>query len=97
MGDTFSFAPILEELSIKVLPHETLYLDFFIPLYRIAVEVHGEQHFTYNAHFYSSKLDFLRQKRNDKRKRDWCELNGIELIELDYRKKKEWQTQLKNA
>ena len=70
---------ILEEFPI---PGERLFLDFFIPARKIAVEVHGKQHEKYNPFFHGQILEgrFERSKENDERKKQWCKLNGIELI-----------------
>ena len=35
---------------------------------------------------------FLQSKANDDLKREWCELNNIQLIVLPYDKKDDWRT-----
>ena len=61
-----------------------LYLDFFLPLRRIAVEVQGEQHYQQVKHFHPTRMDYLRARGRDVQKRQWCSLNGISLVELPY-------------
>lgn len=78
--DKFPLFPILEEWPI---PASRLEIDFFIPQLMIAIEVNGDQHKKYNKFFHASIADFKKQKNRDKRKRDWCELNGITLIDIN--------------
>lgn len=93
----------------EILPHSTLYeevtlptdpamfADFFVPDYRLIVEVHGEQHYSYNPFFHKSKMDFYKSKTRDKIKKEWCELNSITLIELPHNKEKEWKQTILNS
>jgi hypothetical protein len=76
---------LLEEVPIKVLSYHTLYLDFYIPLYKKAIEIHGEQHYRYIPHFHSNKLSFLKQQKNDRQKVEWCEINNIEIVILSHK------------
>jgi very-short-patch-repair endonuclease len=85
---------IIEEVPIKINRGTQLYLDFFIPLLPLAVEVHGEQHYTYVKHFHRSKLNFLKQKRNDSMKAEWCHLNSIRLVVLKWDEQHEWGTKI---
>ena len=71
--------PVLEEFTI---PDCKLSLDFFVPLFKIAFEYQGEQHFAFNSLFHFSKEDFIRQQKRDAEKRQWCDLNGIILVEI---------------
>ena len=68
---------ILEEFTI---PKSQLRLDFFLPKINIAVEVHGRQHFEFVKHFHGTRKKFAEAKLRDQLKKQWCELNGIELI-----------------
>jgi hypothetical protein len=72
-------ALILEEFPI---PEENLWLDFYMPHHNLAFEFHGEQHDQFNKFFHGDKDGFQRSKARDQRKRDWCILNGITLIEV---------------
>lgn len=75
--------PILEEVK---LPDEDLWLDFFLPRFKLAVEVQGRQHYEYVPHFHGEthKFGFIKSQKRDQLKRQWCELNNITLIELPY-------------
>ena len=75
----FPFHVILEEIAI---PRERLFIDFFIPTLRIAVEVHGVQHDKFVKHFHGSKAGFKASQERDSRKKEWCRVNNIELYEV---------------
>ena len=44
----FPTTPILEEVSIPIRRGTTQYFDFFINTNRLAIEVHGQQHYKFN-------------------------------------------------
>ena len=44
--------------------------------------------------FHKTKADFISQKKNDREKSEWCELNGIDLIVLRYDQKDSWEEQI---
>jgi|15BtaG_2_1085339.scaffolds.fasta_scaffold00003_137 hypothetical protein len=92
LNDYFSLEVIYEELGI---PGTLLTLDFFIPRYKVAVEVQGEQHYKFIGHFHKNKLEFYRAKKRDQDKRNWCEVNNFDLIEFPYNEdKNEWLTRI---
>jgi hypothetical protein len=73
---------ILEE---AVLPGTGgLTADFWLPLRKTIVEVHGEQHYKFIPFFHNTMLNFYHSKKNDKNKIEWCEKNNIYLIELPF-------------
>lgn len=79
---------ILEEVKLpgSTLPHRrsVLYLDFFIPVIKVGVEVHGRQHYEFTPFFHKNLKDYLLAMNRDDDKSEWCELNNIELIILKY-------------
>jgi hypothetical protein len=87
---------ILEEVPINPRKSETLYLDFYLPLIKKCIEVHGEQHYKFSPHFHNTKLAFLKGQKRDKDKKEWCEINGICHIELPYDKSDEWENRITN-
>jgi len=96
LKQTYPTTPILEEVSIPVRQFQTLYLDFYIPLHQMAIEVHGEQHFTYIRHFHGNYMGYLKQKTRDNNKIEWCKLNNINLVVLKYNEDKdEWLRKIK--
>lgn len=72
-------AVILEEFPV---PGERLWLDFFMPHHRLTFEYHGKQHDEFVKIFHGDKRGFEKSKERDSRKRSWCELNDINLIEV---------------
>lgn len=75
---------ILEEVPIPLRRSETLYLDFYIPLIKTAIEVHGEQHFKFVPFYHTSPMSFIKAQKKDNDKKEWCERNGIKHIILSY-------------
>src|SRR3990167_9072520 len=59
-----------------------LFADFLILSIRTMVEVQGEQHYKFNAHFFQNKMEFFKAQARDRDKKKWCEINNICLIEL---------------
>ena len=65
-----------------VIPETRLSLDFFMPHYNLAFEFQGEQHYKFNKFFHPEKSALNQQKERDVKKRQWCQLNNILLIEV---------------
>lgn len=70
-----------EEVQI---PGEWLFLDFFLPARKLAVEVQGRQHGCEIGFFHPTRLAFFESRARDNRKADWCELNGFRLVLLEH-------------
>jgi hypothetical protein len=95
--NAFPTLQILEEVPIPLRRSETLYLDFYLPLIKTCVEVHGEQHFKFVPFYHSTILNFLKAKKRDQEKIEWCEKNGIKHIILAYNESEtEWKDKLKH-
>ena len=99
LSDMFSGYTILEEVKLPgsrdPSKKSALFLDFFIPNLQLAVEVHGRQHYEFVKLFHKTKAGFLTSKRRDDIKEQWCELNDIELIVLNYEDKiEDWRKQI---
>lgn len=87
----------LEEVTVNLRRGQVVYLDFYLPLYKIAIECSGEQHYKYIPHFHGSPQGFAKAKQCDQMKKDWCELNDIKLIELPFNENKEqWRNRLRS-
>lgn len=102
LKETYHSYRILEEVklpgSTELHRKSVLYLDFYIPSIRLAVEVHGEQHYEYKPFFHKSKADFLKAKARDEDKIAWCELNDINIIILKYSESEdEWRERIKSV
>lgn len=92
----FPTMQILEEVPINIRKSETLYLDFYLPLTKKCIEVHGEQHYEFTPFYHPNRLSFLKAQKRDKEKKEWCEINGISYIELPYNKTEEWEKIIAN-
>jgi len=93
----FSTAQILEEVTIHPKRGLSLYLDFYLPLYKLCVEVQGEQHYVYNSHFFRTKQEWHVAIRKDGTKKQWCFDNGIEVIDFPYNEdQNEWTSRIQN-
>ena len=58
-------------------------IDFYNATRDVAVEVQGQQHRRYTSHFHNkNKANFLNQLRRDKDKLEFCDKNGIKLVEV---------------
>ena len=79
---------ILEEVKLpgSTLPYRksVLYLDFFIPVIKVGIEVHGQQHYEFVPFFHKTMVDYLLSMNRDDDKADWCEVNNINLIVLKH-------------
>lgn len=82
--ECFPTLQVLEEVPIQIRRSETLYLDFYLPLNKKCIEVHGEQHYTFSRFYHHTFLGFVRHKKRDQEKQEWCALNNIEYIELPF-------------
>lgn len=93
----FPTMQILEEVPVPLRKSETLYLDFYIPLLKMSVEVHGEQHYKFIPFYHNSRMSFLKSQKRDHDKQEWCEKNGIKYIVFGYMESPEvWEQRIMN-
>jgi len=91
----FPMVPVCEEV---LLPGSgNLEADFLIPKYKIIIEVHGQQHYKANKHFYKSMADFKKAQMRDIKKQRWCAINNIIYLELDDSKQDGWEQQIRRC
>lgn len=94
----FPTLQILEEVPISLRRSETLYLDFYLPLKRYCIEVHGEQHYKFVPFYHNNLLGFIKAKKRDEDKKEWCNINDIKYIELPHNETLEqWTERITNA
>jgi very-short-patch-repair endonuclease len=99
-AELFQGYTVLEEVKLPGSSQKlsVLYLDFLIPNCKIGIEVHGSQHFKYTPFFHKTKAGFLRAKKRDLDKIEWCRINEIELIALRYDDSYEhWKDQIERS
>lgn len=59
-------------------------VDFINFTKKIAIEVNGDQHNSFNKFFHNnSRLNYLNSIKRDYKKSEWLEKNDIQLIELE--------------
>lgn len=98
LSNKYPTLQILEEVSINLRKNETLYLDFYLPLKKMCIEVHGEQHYKFVGFYHSNMLSFLKAQKRDKEKQEWCELNGItHIVFPHFENEQQWLERLNNA
>jgi hypothetical protein len=86
---------ILEEVPI---PSLNLFCDFYLPLRKVMIECHGEQHFKFTPHFHGNKIGFIKSQQRDKMKSEWCKINNIKLVELSFDENdEEWRKAIEDA
>jgi hypothetical protein len=84
LKECFPTLQVLEEIPIQLRKSEYLVLDFYLPLNKKCIEVHGEQHYKFTRFYHKDMMGFIRHKKRDQEKKEWCELNGIMYVELPY-------------
>lgn len=95
LKELFPTQQILEEVWVPLRQKDYCYLDFYLPLIRMAVEVQGQQHYKFNSFFHENERDFLLQNKKDRDKKAWLKLNQITLVELPYNEKiEEWKNRI---
>ena len=58
--------------------------DFYLPEYNILIEYDGRQHYVYTNSGWNTEEDFLKRKRRDEYKNNWCKGKNIKLIRIPY-------------
>lgn len=97
INNLFPTLQILEEVAIPIRKSETLYMDFYLPLNKTCIEVHGEQHYKFVAHYHNNQMGFIKHKKRDRDKMEWCYINDIRYIELPYNETDtEWTNRINN-
>lgn len=93
--EIFPTLQVLEEVPIQIRRSEILYLDFYLPLNKICIEVHGEQHYKFVSHYHNNTMGFIKHKKRDRDKQEWCKINGIKYIEFPFNENsEEWRHRL---
>lgn len=90
LKELYGVIPIIEEFYIPGGDNK-LYLDFFLPTLKIAIECQGQQHYTYIKFFHKNVNKFNESQLRDQDKINWCELNEITLYQLPYNEVNRWK------
>jgi hypothetical protein len=84
LKEVFPFVRIDEEVSIKY-KNQQLYVDFYIPIYSIAIEVNGGQHYKFVKFYHQDADGYKNQVKRDKLKAEWADINSINLVSISYK------------
>jgi hypothetical protein len=60
-----------------------LKVDILNATKKIAVEVNGNQHTSFNKFFHKTRINFLQSLKRDHKKLEWLKTNDFELIEIE--------------
>lgn len=91
-GETI-ISTFLDRMSIKYKYNNSLKdcislsklrFDFYLPDYNTCIEYDGIQHFQPVSYF-GGDVEFEKIKIRDKIKDDWCKVNGIKLLRINYK------------
>ena len=96
LHEEFPLVPYMEEVPIMVTRGKWLYFDFYIPLFKTAIEVHGEQHYSYSSFFHKNIDSFIQYRKNDVLKVEFCAKNSIDILELKYDESDNWRSTIRS-
>lgn len=94
LKEIYPFDILIEEVYI---PKIKIYVDILLPSRKLAIEINGRQHYEYIPFFHKSKLDWLKAKQRDIKKKITLEENGIVLISLKYDETDQWKQQIQQS
>jgi hypothetical protein len=95
---TYPTLQILEEVPVPIKKNDQYYFDFYLPMTKKVIEIHGEQHYKFVAFYHTNMLGFIKSQKRDKEKIEWCELNGIKYLELPFNETPEqWTERIANG
>ena len=88
-------ATVLEEVP---LPGMNLTADFYLPMRKVVIECHGEQHYKFVPHFHGTRFGFAQSRQRDRKKKEWCALNNIRVAVLPFSETDdEWRNRIEEA
>ena len=67
--EVFPTMQSLEEVTIHIRKNQVAYLDFFVPMVKLCIEVHGEQHYKFTPFYHANILAFAKGKKRDQEKK----------------------------
>ncbi len=79
LKEVFPFVRIVEEHFV-VHNGQKLFVDFYLPSYLIAIEVHGRQHDEFVPHFHINAEGWRLHKKRDRLKEEWADVNDITYV-----------------
>lgn len=76
---TFPLLTIQKEYTI-IYNGQRLYVDFYLPSFLIAVEVHGRQHDHFVRYFHKNGYGWRGHQKRDGLKEEWADINNITYV-----------------
>ncbi len=83
---------IIPQKKIKIGFHKNLFIDYYIPVLKLAFEFDGRQHSEYVPYYHQDIAGFMRSKLCDEAKNKWCVDNGVDMIRVNYNEEVDAQT-----
>jgi very-short-patch-repair endonuclease len=83
LKDTFP-TYLLRKEKYVLYQNTQLFFDFYMPEFKLLIEVQGEQHYKFNKFFHKDVTDLNRQKYRDSLKTQWASENKQKLLILKY-------------
>lgn len=80
----FPHYKIIPQYAIKIKNH-TLFIDYYIPQLRLAIEYDGRQHQEFVQHYHHDQIGFKDSQYRDSLKNTWCTENNVWLIRVSHR------------
>lgn len=59
--------------------------DFYIPSKKLLIEYQGQQHYDKNSYYSKKNNNYIKIKKRDKIKKDFCKNNNFTLLEISYK------------
>ena len=82
LKELFPFAVVKKEHYVQY-KNQKLYVDFYMPAYLIAIEVHGKQHDEFVEYFHGSAHGWRMHKKRDRLKEEWADSNSITYVVMN--------------
>jgi len=61
-----------------------LFFDFYMPEFKLLIEVQGQQHYSFNKLYHFDITDFNKQQYRDSLKTQWASENNLKLLILKF-------------
>ena len=87
----YSCEQLIEEITIPLTKVRKVYGDIYITRLNKLIEVHGRQHYEHIPFYHKTIGEFKKAQHRDRQKKEWCEINDIQYVELPFDKIDKWE------
>lgn len=91
LREEFPHHRIFSQFTIKV-GRKSLFLDYYIPVMKLAFEYDGQQHAEFNGFFHRTQKEFENSVNNDRLKEEWCASHNVTLIRINHKERTDIST-----